>query len=76
MGKYSKAILAFLLGVLGTAQGLDITDGFPASEILTSLVTGLIAGGAAWGVPNKGYVDLSKLTPEQRDQVNQFLNLR
>lgn len=76
VGKYSKAILAFLLGALGTATGLDITDGFPPGEILTSLATGVIAGLAAWGVPNKGYVDLSGLTPEQREQVNQFLNLR
>lgn len=76
MGKYGKAIMAFLIGALGTAQGLDITDGFPLSEVLTSLVTGLLAGGAAWGVPNAGFVDLSRLTPEQRDQVNRFLNLR
>lgn len=76
MGRYGKAIMAFLVGALGTAQGLDITDGFPVSEVLTSLVTGLLAGGAAWGVPNAGFVDLSKLTTEQRAQLNEFLNLR
>lgn len=75
MGKYGKAIFAFFIAGLGVlSTGLD--NGLTGQEAVTTLVTALLAAGGTWGIPNSGFLDLSKLTAEQRMQLNSFLNLK
>jgi hypothetical protein len=75
MGKYVKAIFAFFIAGLGVmSTGLD--GGLTGNEIITAIVSALLAGGTTYGVPNAGFLDLSKLTADQRAQINSFLNLK
>jgi hypothetical protein len=65
VGKYAKAILAFLtagLGALGTAAaGPD--NLITWAEIFTSIGAGVVAATAVFSVSNAGFLNIEKLPP-------------
>lgn len=75
MTRYRKAILAALTGGLGQLLVALDSPGWTTAEVVGLIATTVIAGGATLGVSNKGFVDLSSLTPAQRAELGRFLNL-
>lgn len=75
LARYRKAILAGLTGGLGQILVALDTPGWTTAEIVGTISTALIAGGATLHVSNKGFLDLSSLTPAQRTELGRFLNL-
>lgn len=73
--RYAKAIIAAVVAGLGSVTAAIQDGAFTGPEILTAAAALVIAGGATLGVPNGGFLDLSKLDAGQRAQLNRFLNL-
>ena len=75
MGRFAKALVAAALAGLGTLS-TALPDGLTGGEITLTLSALVIAFLSTWGVPNSGFLDLSKLDPAQRAELDRFLNLR
>lgn len=74
--RYAKALLAAVIAAAGAiAAGLQ--DGaLSVGDVWLAAGALVVAAGGAWGVPNAGFLDLSKLTAEQRAELGRFLNLK
>lgn len=73
--RYAKALLAAVIAAAG-AVTVGVQDGvLSTADIWLAVGALVVAGGGAWGVPNGGFLDLSKLTAAQRLELGRFLNL-
>lgn len=59
IGRYAKAIAAFLLPALGVVAA-QITDGLTPQEWIEAIIAGAAAVGLVAGLGNQGYVFASK----------------
>jgi hypothetical protein len=66
---YYKSVLAGLLGFLGGIQTGLLKDGLDAAEILGAVITGLVATGFVYVVPNKGATSPQIVVDEIRKRV-------
>jgi hypothetical protein len=75
MGRFRKALMAALTAGLA-ALSTALPDGLTGGEITWILGALVVAFGTSWGVPISGFLDLSRLDPAQRAELDRFLNLR
>jgi hypothetical protein len=73
--RFGKAIVAAALAGLA-ALSTALPDGLTGGEVSWIIAAVVVAFGGTWGVPNSGFLDLSRLDPAQRAELDRFLNLR